>query len=266
MVHCLTTVVPCNFFSLPTCGNGIRCCSDPSCVGELGTDSSLENPRRKKSLAGFVGVLMGMVIFSGIALPLRLFASGTILKFVPLLTLDRSSWPRCLAWHGWLPCLSARRGQFPWAVAEVDNVDASLESALGAYPAVPGGRCCLVGILLTLLIWLIMSLLILIIWTDGSRDEDLDAMVGVAGAGAFVKEVPWVFDGRAWGHAQDLDLGNDATRIFSMVPGILQTVSVLNTGGLFLLCRPLCLSILELTIKMSAAMLVGFSTVGMGPL
>ena len=32
------------------------------------------------------------------------------------------------------------------------------------------------------------------IWTDGSRDEDLDAMVGVAGAGAFVKDVPWVFD------------------------------------------------------------------------
>ena len=61
-------------------------------------------------------------------------------------------------------------------------------------------------------------------WTDGSRDEDLDAMVGVAGAGAFVKNVPWVFDDRAWGHAQDLDLNEDAARIFSMVLVPLQTV------------------------------------------
>ena len=28
------------------------------------------------------------------------------------------------------------------------------------------------------------------IWTDGWRDEDLDAMVGVAGAGALVRSVP----------------------------------------------------------------------------
>ena len=45
-------------------------------------------------------------------------------------------------------------------------------------------------------------------------------MVGVAGAGAFVKDVPWVFDDSAWGHAQDLDLSFDASHIFSM----LQTV------------------------------------------
>ena len=36
-------------------------------------------------------------------------------------------------------------------------------------------------------------------WTDGSRDEDLDALVDVAGAGAFTRSVPWVLDGRAWG-------------------------------------------------------------------
>ena len=60
--------------------------------------------------------------------------------------------------------------------------------------------------------------------TDGSRDEDLDALVGVAGAGAFTASVPWVFDGRAWGHAQDLDVAEDACRMFSMVPGCLQTV------------------------------------------
>ena len=120
--------------------------------------------------------------------------------------------------------LSPRRVQPPWAVAEVDSVDAALETALGVYPVHPGGD------------WRpgwdpedIVDLADSVpvhpnIWTDGSRDEDLDAMVGVAGAGAFVNNAPWVFDDRAWGHAQDLDLVDDAARIFSMVPGSLQTV------------------------------------------
>ena len=42
------------------------------------------------------------------------------------------------------------------------------------------------------------------------------------------------FDGRAWGHAQDLDLGHDATRIFSMIPGALQTVQRAEYWGAIL--------------------------------
>ena len=128
----------------------------------------------------------------------------------------------CLAWL--VTCLSPRRVQPPWAVAEVDCVDAALETALGAYPVHlheawrPG--------------WDLEDISDLAedvpphpnFWIDGSRDEDLDAMVGVAGAGAFVKTVPWVFDNRAWGHAQDLDLDDDAARIFSMVPWSMQIV------------------------------------------
>ena len=81
----------------------------------------------------------------------------------------------------------------------VDSVDAVLESAFGAYhldtaeawrrqwdpediaglsegvPANPN------------------------IWTDDSRDEDSDALVGIAGAAAY---------GRTWGHAQNLDVGD----------------------------------------------------------
>ena len=160
-------------------------------------------------------------------------------EFLPLMTLDRSSWPRCLAWHGWLPALSCRRVQPPWAVAEVDSIDTALETALGAYPVHPGGA------------WSpgwdpedIVDLADGVpshpnIWTDGSRDEDLDAMVGVAGAGAFVKDVPWVFDGRAWGHAQDLAVDGDATRIFSMVPGSLQTVQRAEYWGVILALQAL---------------------------
>ena len=155
-------------------------------------------------------------------------------EFIPLFKLNRSSWPRCLAWHGWLPALSPRRVQPPWAVAEVDCVDAALETALGAYPIHPG-EAWRPG-------WDPEDIFDLAedvpanpnIWTDGSRDEDLDAMVGVAGAGAYVKNVPWVFDGRAWGPAQDLDLDDDAARIFSMVPGALQTVQRAEYWGAIL--------------------------------
>ena len=204
-------------------------------MGELGTDSYFEKPKRRMFLAVFVVGLMGMVIFFGIAPP-PFVRIRELPEFQPLMKLDRGAWPRCLAWHGWLPALSPRRVQPPWAVAEVDNVDAALETALAAYPVHPGHA------------WRpgwdpedVSDLADDVpafpnIWTDGSRDEDLDAMVGVAGSGAYVKNVPWVFDGRAWGHAQDLDLDDDAARIFSMVPGSLQTVQRAEYwgGGLFL--------------------------------
>ena len=150
------------------------------------------------------------------------------LEFVPLMMLDRGTWPRCLAWHGWLPELSPRRVQPPWAVAEVDSVDAALETALGAYPVHPGEA------------WRpewdpedISDLEDDVpgdpnIWTDGSRNEDLRR------AGAYVQNVPWVFNGRTWGRVQDLDLDDDASRIFSMVPGFLQTVQRREYWGVIL--------------------------------
>ena len=154
-------------------------------------------------------------------------------EFIPLMRRDRSTWPRCLAWHGW-PTLSPRRVQPPWAVAEVDSVHAAMESALGDYPIHlheawrPG--------------WDPEDISDLAedvpphpnVWTDCSRDEDLDAMVGVAGAGAFVTTVRWVSDDRAWGHAQDLDIGDDAARTFSMIPGSLQTVQRAEYWGAIL--------------------------------
>ena len=143
-------------------------------------------------------------------------------EFLPLMKLDRSTWPRCLAWHGWLPSLACRRVQPPWAVAKVDSVDAALETALGVYPIRPGSELNPA--------WEPDDIVDLAdnvpnhpnIWTDGSRDEDLDAMVGVAGAGAFVKDVPWVFDGPG-DTLKTLTLEMMLLN-FSMVPGSLQTV------------------------------------------
>ena len=60
-------------------------------------------------------------------------------EFASLMACNRSSLPRCLAWHGWLPMLTARRVEPSWAVAVGDGVDASLEVASGAFPLDPGG-------------------------------------------------------------------------------------------------------------------------------
>ena len=41
-------------------------------------------------------------------------------EFSRLLTLNRSGWPGCLLWHGWLLALSGRTGRTPWAVTGSD--------------------------------------------------------------------------------------------------------------------------------------------------
>ena len=154
-----------------------------------------------------------------------------------LMQLDRSSWPRCLVWHGWLPALSFCRNGSPWATALADTVDAALEVSLGGYPLCLGE------------VWNpgwdpgdIIDLADEVpavpnIWTDGSRDEDLDALIEVAGAGAYTGSVPWVFDGRAWGHAQDLDVDHDACRIFPWFLVCFNRYKGRNIGVLSSLCR-----------------------------
>ena len=36
-------------------------------------------------------------------------------QFMPLMARDRSKWPRCLPWHGWLLGLSTAGERDPWA-------------------------------------------------------------------------------------------------------------------------------------------------------
>ena len=53
-------------------------------------------------------------------------------EFLPLMNRDRTNWPRCLLWHGWLPGLTSRASGSPRAVASSDLASHSLE-ALGPY-------------------------------------------------------------------------------------------------------------------------------------
>ena len=54
-------------------------------------------------------------------------------EFHDLMRMDKSHWPRCLLWHGWLPLLSGTGGGSPWADSADDAAVYMLESALGSY-------------------------------------------------------------------------------------------------------------------------------------
>ena len=80
-------------------------------LGVFGTDFFLALSKEKSFLVVFVEVLIMMVIYFGSALILLLFIFVRVLiEFRDLLLRDRSSWPRCLLWHGWLPLLSGVNG------------------------------------------------------------------------------------------------------------------------------------------------------------
>ena len=55
-------------------------------------------------------------------------------EFSFLMSLDRSKWPRCLLWHGWLPGLNGLLGDNPWALSFGEVASFHLERCLGAYP------------------------------------------------------------------------------------------------------------------------------------
>ena len=55
-------------------------------------------------------------------------------EFAYLMSLDRSKWPRCLLWHGWLLGLSGIGQRDPWATSFGDLASFHLERCLGVYP------------------------------------------------------------------------------------------------------------------------------------
>ena len=47
--------------------------------------------------------------------------------------MDKSQWPRCLLWHGWLPPLSGAHGASPWAETEEEVGRNQLETSMGSH-------------------------------------------------------------------------------------------------------------------------------------
>ena len=54
-------------------------------------------------------------------------------EFHDLMRIDKSHWPRCLLWHGWLLLLSGDGDGSPWAVGADNAAVSLLESAMGSY-------------------------------------------------------------------------------------------------------------------------------------
>ena len=141
------------------------------------------------------------------------------------LSLDRSNWPRCLLWHGWLPGLSGISDKDAWAASFGDLASFHLEQCLGAHP-VDFASCWTPPEY-----WDADDVALEMyeypnIWNDGSR-EDFSSLGGleVAGAGVYLPASELAFDGSVWGTAEEYgDARLERCRAFMPVPGVMQTV------------------------------------------
>ena len=121
-------------------------------------------------------------------------------EFHELMEMDKSFWPRCLLWHGWLPMLSGVNiGGSPWALNHAEGARNLLESALGSYSSafllgwhLPGGFDA-------------ESAALHVarepdVWTDGSMVEDkVSAVLHPAGAGFSSGRAGRFWAERSWG-------------------------------------------------------------------
>ena len=132
------------------------------------------------------------------------------------MSLDRSKWPRCLLWHGWLPGLCGIGHRDPWAAPYGDLASFHLERCLGAYPVDFVGAWTLPDY------WDAAGIALEIpehpnVWTDGSR-EDFSSIGGfeVAGAGVYLPASELAFDGLIWRTAEEYgDARLERCRAFS---------------------------------------------------
>ena len=162
-------------------------------MGVFGTDSFLARPRRKTFLVDFVERGMVMVTCFGSVLFSLLSPTTTpplphvrdLPEFAYLMSLDRSNWPRCLLWHGWLPGLNGISNKDPWATSFGGLASLHLERCLGAYPVDFAGSWTPPEY------WDAADIALEMpehpnVWTDGSR-EDFSSVGGfeVAGAGVW---------------------------------------------------------------------------------
>ena len=152
-------------------------------------------------------------------------------EFHDHMRMDKSHWPRCLLWHGWLPLLSRTGGGSPWADSADDAAVYMLESsdiiqgwdlpqgvdwdsAATRMPPSPD------------------------VWTDGSLIRDEVSGSACAGAGIYARLHADNWRYRRWGHFDDLGLTPDGLSSsclgFCSLPGPLQTVQRAEFWGVVL--------------------------------
>ena len=142
-------------------------------------------------------------------------------EFAFLMSLDRSKWPRCLLWHGWLPGLNGMMNDKPWALSFGELASFHLERCLGAYPVDFAAAWTPPDY------WDADDIALEVpehpnIWTDGSR-EDFSSIGGfeVAGAGVYLPDDEVAVDHSVWGTVEEY--GNarlERCRAFLPFPGV----------------------------------------------
>ena len=152
-------------------------------------------------------------------------------EFAFLMSLDRSRWPRCLLWHGWLPGLNGVMNDKPWALSFGELASFHLERCLGAYPVDFAAAWTPPDY------WDAGDIALVLehpnIWTDGSR-EDFSSIVGFefAGAGVYLPAGEVAFDHSVWGTVEEYgDARLERCRAFLPVPGVLHTVQRTELWG-----------------------------------
>ena len=101
------------------------------------------------------------------------------LEFHDLVPRDKSNWPGCLLWHGWLPALAYPGGRSPWAETAKDIVTNRLEGdVLREWVPAQGME----GGLTASRVLQYPN-----VWTDGSLVSDDLAGIAAAGAGVFAQ-------------------------------------------------------------------------------
>ena len=152
-------------------------------------------------------------------------------EFQGIVSLDKTSWPRCLLWHGWLPALSGSEIGCPWAEDVDDVASKRLEVALGSYVGAgfQDDGAFLIGPDQRALADFPD------VWSDGSLVVHEVSDVGVAGCGVYAHASGAGWFGRKWGHLDLLaplpDGAGEACRLYCSVPGPLQTVQRAEIWG-----------------------------------
>ena len=140
-------------------------------------------------------------------------------EFAYLMSLHRSSWLRCLLWHGWLPGLNGISHKDPWATSFGDLASFYLERCLGALLVL--GLLLSIGMLL-ILPWRCPSILMSGLMVLVSSYLLLNLLLKVR-FGERVRSMVMF----AW----------SVVVLFCQFPVFCRLFSVLNSGVLFLLCR-----------------------------
>ena len=169
-------------------------------------------------------ICFAIVLFT----PFTMCANFLSLSF--LMSLDRSAWPRCLLWHGWLPGLNGMVNDKPWAFSFGEKASFHRGRCLGACRVdfaaawTPPDHWDADDIALGVPEHPNIS-------TNG-RKKDFSSVRGfeVAGAGVHLPAAEVAFDHSVWGTVEE---HGDARleRCFLPVPGVLKTVQCADFWG-----------------------------------